>query len=499
MAALDKLLKSLVDRQMEVLLLEPGSRPRMRKHGAEHDVSSSILAGPTIEALLVQVAPEGIIAGPPAADTAEFDYANELDEFRFSCLRTDDGWSALVVAGSNGEPEAFPAAAMKSAESETEESSPAAAARPAGEQLIASIGQILQVMLDRGASDLHLSSHQTPRLRIDGALKPLEEYSAPLPEWLEQIIDDIIPERNRKEYESRKDTDFAYALDDLARFRVNVFCDRLGVGAVFRVIPSTIPTFEELGLPAVLRDVSSLSKGLVLVTGPTGSGKSTTLAALVDLVNSERHDHIITIEDPIEFVHESKGCLVHQREVGVHTGSFKQALRAALREDPDVVMVGEMRELEAVAMTLEAAETGHLVFGSLPTTTAVSTIERIVNQFPPDRQAQVRMMLSDGLHAVVSQTLVRKAGGGMVAAHEILINTPAVSELIRENQTAEISATIEGQGDEGMCLLNQSLMRLVSDGVVEPLDAYIKSVEKADFSARLDAAASTSWSEASIE
>jgi twitching motility protein PilT len=241
----------------------------------------------------------------------------------------------------------------------------------------------------------------------------------------------ITPESNREQFEKEHDTDFAYELPGKARFRCNLFMDHRGPGGVFRQIPSNVLTCDQLGLPKAVRDLCFLSKGLVLVTGPTGSGKSTTLAAMIDLVNKSRSDHIITIEDPIEFVHKSQKCLVHQREVGRHTESFKRALRAALRENPDVILVGEMRDLETIAIAIETAETGHLVFGTLHTSTAPSTVDRVIDQFPADRQSQIRVMLSESLKGVISQTLLKKKCGGRVAAHEVLIGVPAISNLIR--------------------------------------------------------------------
>jgi twitching motility protein PilT len=259
---------------------------------------------------------------------------------------------------------------------------------------------------------------------------------------------------------------------------VNAFRDRFGPGAVARSIPTRIVSADELGLSAEVRALSQLSKGLVLVTGPTGSGKSTTLSALVDLVNSTRNDHIITIEDPIEFVHPSKGCLVTQRQVGSHTRGFKQALRAALREDPDVVLVGELRDLETVSIAIETAETGHLVFGTLHTSTAASTVDRIIDQFPPDRQSQVRVMLSESLKGVVSQTLCRKIGGGRVAAMEILLVTPALSNLIREGKTFQMTSIMQTSKKLGMVTMIDALVSLVEKGLVEPSEAYLKAPDK---------------------
>jgi len=289
------------------------------------------------------------------------------------------------------------------------------------------------------------------------------------------------------EFRETGDTDWAHEIEGIARFRANAARDRRGPLGVFRVIPSKVMTADEMGLSREVQNLCYLSKGLVLVTGPTGSGKSTTLAALVDLINRTRSDHIITIEDPIEFVHQSKKCLVTQRQVGLHTRGFKAALRAALREDPDIVMVGEMRDLETVSIAIETAETGHLVFGTLHTSTAASTIDRIIDQFPADRQSQIRVMLSESLRGVISQTLCRKIGGGRAAAREILISIPAISNLIREGKTFQIPSIVQTNRKAGMVTLNDALMELVDGKVVEPKEAYIKAVEKSGFAAALKA------------
>ena len=283
-----------------------------------------------------------------------------------------------------------------------------------------------------------------------------------------------------------KDTDFAHETKE-ARWRVNIFCERLGIGAVLRRIPSTILSAEQMGIPKTVLDLCFLPKGLVLVTGPTGSGKSTTLAAMIDYINRNRDDHVITIEDPIEFVHPHKRCLMHQREVGVHTSSFKAALRAALREDPDVVLVGEMRDLETIAIALETAETGHLVFGTLHTNTAPSAVDRIIDQFPSDRQAQVRTMLSESLKCVVTQTLCKKIGGGRVPAMEILVVNGAVSNLIREGKTFQIPSVMQTGRAHGMQLLNDALLELVRKKLVSPKDALAKAVAKAELRRVLEA------------
>ncbi len=332
-------------------------------------------------------------------------------------------------------------------------------------------------MISEGASDLHLSSGMPPILRKDGEMVPLEE--APLSEAaLHSLLMEIIPDRNRAEFAETMDTDFAYEIPGQARFRCNYFQDRNGCGAVFRQIPVDILTADQLGLPKQLLKLCQLTKGLVLVTGPTGSGKSTTLAALVDHINKTRRDHIITIEDPIEFVHQNQKCLVNQREVNVHTKGFKPALRAALREDPDIVLVGEMRDLETISIAIETAETGHLVFGTLHTTTAVSTIDRIIDQFPPNQQGQIRVMLSESLRGVISQTLCKKKGGGRVAALEVLLYSRAIGNLIREGKTFQIPSAMQTGKKEGMMQLNDALMNLVDQGQITADEALKRAVDK---------------------
>jgi twitching motility protein PilT len=374
------------------------------------------------------------------------------------------------------------------------ETVPAAPVTP-GPALPASVGHpaiddLFRAMYACGASDLHLCVGMPPLVRKDGAIQPLVPDAAALdPESVKSLLEPIMPAKNRQEFEQRHDTDFAYEIAGLARFRANVFLDRKGRGAVFRVIPSKILTAEDLGLSPHILQLCRLSKGLVLVTGPTGSGKSTTLCAMVDYVNRNRSDHIITIEDPIEFVHENKRCLMNQREVHTHTSSFKDALRAALREDPDILLVGEMRDLETVAIAIETAETGHLVFGTLHTTTAASTVDRIIDQFPTDRQSQIRTMLSESLRGVIAQTLCKKIGGGRVAALEVLIVTSAVSNLIREGKTFQIPSIMQVGKAVGMVALNESLMTLVTKKLVAPEEAYLKAVDKPGFEGLLKRAA----------
>ncbi len=341
-------------------------------------------------------------------------------------------------------------------------------------------------MAELGASDLHLSVSMPPLIRKDGRMKELNPGMTSLtPNSMCNLLTSIMPARNQEEFATRSDTDFAYEIPGLARFRCNIFMDRKGMGAVFRIIPSKILTAEQLGLSKAIMDLCTLSKGLVVVTGPTGSGKSTTLCAMVDSINKSREDHIITIEDPIEFVHDNQKCLVNQREVHNHTDSFKDALRAALREDPDIVLVGEMRDLETISIAIETAETGHLVFGTLHTTTAPSTVDRIIDQFPADRQQQIRVMLSESLKGVIAQTLLPKKGGGRVAALEVLIVTPAISNLIREGKTFQIPSAMQTGKNHGMVMLNEALFEHVQNGTVEPVDAYIKAVDKTGFETML--------------
>jgi twitching motility protein PilT len=341
-----------------------------------------------------------------------------------------------------------------------------------------SMDELFRMMQKVDASDLHLSSRQKPMMRIQGIIRQLDEYERNDPEELRKLLFTIAPKRNQEQWEEEKDTDFAYELEGVARFRCNFFADRHGIGAVFRLIPSDVLTVEQLKLPKAMTDLCFLSKGLVVVTGPTGSGKSTTLAALIDFINKNRDDHIITIEDPVEFVHNNIRCLINQREVHVHTEGFKRALRAALREDPDIVLVGEMRDLETIAIAIETAETGHLVFGTLHTTTAPSTVDRIIDQFPPSQQAQIRVMLSESLKGVIAQTLLRTKDGKRVAAHEILLVPTAVANLIREGKTFQLPSQMQIGKGQGMLTMNDSIVAHVASGRVDPMEGYIKAVDK---------------------
>lgn len=327
------------------------------------------------------------------------------------------------------------------------------------------ITELLSFTVQQGASDLHISAGMPPIIRVDGEVRriklPSLDHKA-----VHTLVYDIMNDKQRKEYEENFETDFSFEVPGLARFRVNAFNQNRGAGAVFRTIPSKVLTLDDLGMGKIFKELSEKPRGLVLVTGPTGSGKSTTLAAMIDYINDTRADHILTIEDPIEFVHESKKCLVNQREVHRDTHSFANALRSALREDPDIILVGEMRDLETIRLALTAAETGHLVFGTLHTTSAAKTIDRVIDVFPAAEKDMVRSMLSESLMGVISQTLLKKQNGGRCAAHEIMIGTPAIRNLIREDKVAQMYSAIQTGAGFGMKTLDQSLQELMQKGLI---------------------------------
>ncbi|MEO7037080.1 MAG: type IV pilus twitching motility protein PilT [Polyangiaceae bacterium] len=343
----------------------------------------------------------------------------------------------------------------------------------------AEIDRLLKQLVDSKGSDLHMSIGAPPMIRKDGEMQQLPGQQVLTVESMARMIMPIVPDRNRDEFARTHDSDFAYELPGICRFRANLFVDLKGMGAVFRVIPSKILSVDDLGIPKEVLSLCHLPKGLVLVTGPTGSGKSTTLAALIDYINRTRSDHIITIEDPVEFVHPNKKCLINQRQVGEHTDSFKKALRAALREDPDIVLLGEMRDLETIAIALETAETGHLVFGTLHTSSAPATIDRIIDQYPPEQQNQIRVMLANSLKGVMAQMLCKKIGGGRAAAWEIMFGVPSISNLIRESKIFQIPSIMQTGRKLGMALMNDSLFKLVKEGIVAPEEALAKANDKA--------------------
>jgi twitching motility protein PilT len=507
---IDTLLKRIGAHGGTGLQLEAGAPVRMTDAlGAARNVTTRALTRQEILGALEPIMPAEAKRRMPQDPSVEFLYTCAgLGDFTVTvrrdgeqllvAIQSPDAVSAPAAPAASPSPVTPPAAVASAApvESQAPAARTPAAAAPApvtpapktvkvdsGTQ---AIDRLFRMMCDIRASDLHLCVGMPPLVRKDGSIQPLETDAPALTaESIVSLLEPIMPQKNREEFARRHDTDFAYEIEGLARFRANVFMDRKGRGGVFRIIPSKILTAEDLGLSPHILQLCKLNKGLVLVTGPTGSGKSTTLCAMVDYINRNRDDHIITIEDPIEFVHENKKCLMNQREVHTHTDSFKDALRAALREDPDILLVGEMRDLETVAIAIETAETGHLVFGTLHTTTAASTVDRIIDQFPSDRQAQIRIMLSESLRGVIAQTLCKKIGGGRVAALEVLIVTSAVSNLIREGKTFQIPSMMQVGKAVGMQSLNDALMDLVTKKLVAPEEAYAKSVDKPNFEALL--------------
>ncbi|OGT32259.1 MAG: twitching motility protein PilT [Gammaproteobacteria bacterium RBG_16_51_14] len=342
------------------------------------------------------------------------------------------------------------------------------------------IGELLAFSVKNKASDLHLSAGLPPMIRVDGDIRRINVPSLDHKD-VHDMVYDIMNDKQRKDYEEFLECDFSFEIPNLARFRVNAFNHNRGAGAVFRTIPSVILSLEQLNAPKIFKDISDYPRGVVLVTGPTGSGKSTTLAAMVNHKNETEYGHILTVEDPIEFVHESKKCLINQREVHRDTLGFNEALRSALREDPDVILVGEMRDLETIRLALSAAETGHLVFGTLHTSSAAKTIDRIVDVFPAAEKDMIRAMLSESLRAVISQTLLKKQGGGRVAAHEIMIGTPAIRNLIRENKIAQMYSAIQTGQQFGMLTLDQNLQELVKKNLVSRQEAASKAQNKDNF------------------
>ncbi len=486
MAQLDRLLSVMISNRADELILKEDEAASIRVADQERPVTKP-LAGPQVVALLREIAPPVAALQIDAKSPTKFRYDCADGVFAVRAMIQTDKWNVSIIVDDQGEFQRrtgmFRAVNLPPEEAPTRPTSrksvKLAAQNPDDAKVAMEV--LLRTLVSEGASDLHLRVTEPPILRKHGEMIRIENEGKLTNDELEKLLYAIMPDRNKKEYEESSDTDFAYEITGVARFRANVLKDRKGIASVFRVIPSVIVTADQLGVSKEVQNLCFLTKGLVLVTGPTGSGKSTTLCALVDLVNRSRSDHVITIEDPIEFVHENKNCIITQRQVGVHTDSFKSALRAALREDPDIILVGELRDLETVAIAIETAETGHLVFGTLHTTTAASTIDRLIDQFPADRQEQVRTMLSESLKGVVSQVLCKKIGGGRVAAREILLVTPAISNLIREGKTFQIPSIMQTSKRIGMITMNDTLLGLVEEKLVEPREAYMKSVDKASF------------------
>jgi twitching motility protein PilT len=517
MPQLDRLLSVMVSQRATALKLHESELAELEIGGAPRPMTKTALTSQQIVALLREIAPADAAAMLDGGQATQFDYVSEDGAFCIDAAREGAQWRARVTLDERRErqrlngharPEIpdYAPTSTASAPTPTPTPTPTPATAPAAvpaashaaapvthtgvgaagdaisafegsDRARATLDALLRTMVERKASDLHLRCGEPPIIRLHGEMTRLEG-SALEPAELEMMIRSVMPERNRREYAESNDTDYAYELEGVARFRANALKDRKGPAAVFRQIPATVVTVEQMGITPEVQKLCQLNKGLVLVTGPTGSGKSTTLCSLIDLVNRSRSDHVLTIEDPIEFVHPNKKCVITQRQVGVHTGSFKSALRAALREDPDIILVGELRDLETVAIAIETAETGHLVFGTLHTTTAAGTIDRIIDQFPADRQAQIRVMLAESLKGVISQTLCKKIGGGRVAAREVLLSIPAVTNLIREGKTFQIPTVMQTSKRLGMVTLNDALLELVDGQLIEPAEGYGKAVDK---------------------
>jgi len=481
MPLVDRIIQYMQSQQGERIVLQADQDCVIFRPGGASASVPQRLSLSQISSMLNEIMPDDFRPKYAAGESFAFPYAQPGGPVNVE-VSQDNGAIRVSIAGSNGQGPAGTASAPAGGSPTYEAPSKAAAAAaavPTGpKRRPPHIDELFRLLRDMEASDLHLSSKETPMVRVHGIMQKLHQYEVNDPDWLKDLLFQITPQRNQEEWEQDHDTDFAYELEGVARFRCNVFADRHGIGAVFRLIPTKIVTVKELNLPPAVIDLCFLSKGLVVVTGPTGSGKSTSLASLVDHINKHREDHIITIEDPVEFVHENINCLVNQREVHVHTNSFSRALRAALREDPDICLVGEMRDLETVAIAIETAETGHLVFGTLHTTTAASTVDRIIDQFPADQQEQIRIMLSETLKAVIAQTLCRTKEGRRVAAWEILLIDPASANLIREGKTYQLPSMMQIGKGRGCVTMNDSLFAHVKAGRVEPKEAYIKAVDK---------------------
>ena len=523
MAQLDRLLSVMVTNKADSIQLVEGDVAKMLMAvGEPRPMTKAPLTGPQVLALLSEIAPAEDRSKLSSGQGTTFRYDYEDGIFGIRVRKSDTGWMVSMAVDAHGEfqrmtgtframpdepaPLAAPAGASSSAPAAAHAAPPAGAwtapatgaARSSRMMRMVSsvptevakseIDQLLTTLVTKGGSDLHLRVGEPPVIRLHGEMMRIEGKRPMEDEMLRAMIFSIMPEKNKGEFSETNDSDYAYEIDGVARFRCNAMMERKGMAGVFRVIPATVVTVEQMKVTQEVQNLCFLTKGLVLVTGPTGSGKSTTLCALVDLVNRSRTDHIITIEDPIEFVHPNKNCIVTQRQVGVHTNSFKSALRAALREDPDIILVGELRDLETTAIAIETAETGHLVFGTLHTSTAPSTVDRIIDQFPADRQDQVRTMLSESLKGVISQTLCKKIGGGRVAAREIMLGMPAISNLIREGKTFQLPGVIQTSKRLGMLTLNDALLEYVNDRVVEPKEAYMKAVDKTSFVSSLKGA-----------
>ena len=468
MAQIDRLLAHIIPRGGVGLVLEPEQPPVLQlADGRRLALLANALPATMVELLAREVLPGALEEAWTARGEAAFDHPAGAGTYRITLARGPLGVRIQAAPLAQAAAPAVPPAQAPAG--------PETGAHPLAEALF-------RELLARNGSDLHCSSFEVPICRVYGDMEDMEATGVLGPSQLLEVMQALAPASAWERFLAHHDADFAYPFDSGGcRLRLNYFMDRMGPGFVGRVIPNELPDPDRLGLDLALRRLALLAKGLVLVTGPTGSGKSTTLAAILDLANRQRADHILTIEDPIEFVHPRKRCLVNQREVGTHTDSFKSGLRAALREDPDIVLVGEMRDLETIAIALETAVTGHLVFGTLHTSSAVGTVDRIVDQFPADQQQQVRVMLADALKCVISQTLLKRVGGGRIAAMESLFVTPAISNLIREAKNFQIPSAMQTGRAMGQRLMNDVLVELIQGQKVELREAYLKAPDKDSF------------------
>jgi twitching motility protein PilT len=491
MAQLDRFLAALVSHRASALMLGADVPAQLDMQGTPRAITKTAFSETQLLALLQELAPGNARTTLDGGGATSFTYTSDDGTFDVQVAGRAHGLRAVVrvqgatqqavdereankAKGANAAP---PRASSPVTVQESHEEPGAPGMSPERDR----IEGLLQMMVQRGSSDLHLRVGEPPIVRVDGEMVRIPDTAPLQARELEALVKSIMPDRNRGEFDNSSDTDFAHDIPGVGRFRCNVMREHKGCAAVFRIIPAKVVSVEQLGITDEVQKLCYLTRGLVLVTGPTGSGKSTTLCSLIDLINRKRSEHVITIEDPIEFVHENKQCIITQRQVGVHTGSFKTALRAALREDPDIVLVGELRDLETVSIAIETAETGHLVFATLHTTSAAGTIDRLIDQFPPDRQEQVRAMLSESLRGVISQTLCKKIGGGRVAAREVLLTIPSIANLIREGKTFQIASVIQTSKRLGMVTLNDALIDLVDAGQVEAKEAYMKANDKAGF------------------
>jgi twitching motility protein PilT len=493
MPIIDSVIRALFDNKADAIGIASGHPILLIQNGQRRPLNPEPMTQPKIEGMLGEVLQPEQAAAFQASGSVETLYEAPVGTVKLTARRAANGMQLMVAPAGRSTPRGplsgeGPSNKAPLPENHTiqvvpviKDTTPAVIPDNPSDK---PIDALFKEMVKRGGSDLYICTNKRAMIRKDGDLVSITAKELPESE-VKSLLYSITPDDQKESFERTNDVDFAYEIPGLSRFRANLFRDRNGMGGIFRTIPVEILTAEKLGLSQPILDLCMLNKGLVLVTGPTGSGKSTTLAAMIDYINRNRNAHIITIEDPIEFVHNDKRCVINQREVGNHTEGFKRALRAALREDPDIVLVGEMRDLETVAIAIETAETGHLVFGTLHTSTAASTVDRIIDQFPADQQQQIRTMLAEALKGVISQTLCKKKGGGRVAALEILLVQHSVSNLIREAKTHQLPSIMQTSKQAGMLTLNDALSDLVEKKLIEPQEALAKAIDKADLRGRL--------------